>query len=112
MILRPPRSTRTDTLFPYPTLFRSHPGRASHAGMNDGTPPVSSTDRAIRGAEGESFDTQRRLWIGEMPRLIPQFRHAFENGAMAGSVAVRVPVPPVYLLNQYLCYSFKSRAYR
>src|SRR3546814_11746098 len=21
---RPPRSTRTDTLFPYPTLFRSH----------------------------------------------------------------------------------------
>src|SRR3546814_15866116 len=28
MILRPPRSTRTDTLFPFPTLFRSpfHPG--------------------------------------------------------------------------------------
>src|SRR3546814_7037843 len=29
MIRRPPRSTRTDTLFPYPTLFRSahHPTR-------------------------------------------------------------------------------------
>src|SRR3546814_7642168 len=26
MIRRPPRSTRTDTLFPYTTLFRSHPG--------------------------------------------------------------------------------------
>src|SRR3546814_7768582 len=26
MILRPPRSTRTDTLFPYPTLFRSCAG--------------------------------------------------------------------------------------
>src|SRR3546814_12739658 len=26
MILRPPRSTRTDTLFPYTTLFRSQPG--------------------------------------------------------------------------------------
>src|SRR3546814_1754517 len=25
MIRRPPRSTRTDTLFPYPTLFRSAP---------------------------------------------------------------------------------------
>src|SRR3546814_8585905 len=25
MILRPPRSTRTDTLFPYTTLFRSFP---------------------------------------------------------------------------------------
>src|SRR3546814_20869185 len=27
MIRRPPRSTRTDTLFPYTTLFRSHFGR-------------------------------------------------------------------------------------
>src|SRR3546814_12052487 len=25
MILRPPESTRTDTLFPYKTFFRSHP---------------------------------------------------------------------------------------
>src|SRR3546814_5707540 len=28
MIRRPPRSTRTDTLFPYTTLFRSLPHRA------------------------------------------------------------------------------------
>src|SRR3546814_9376561 len=28
MIRRPPRSTRTDTLFPYATLFRSHDGLA------------------------------------------------------------------------------------
>src|SRR3546814_13197616 len=28
MIRRPPRSTRTDTLFPYTTLFRSRPARA------------------------------------------------------------------------------------
>src|SRR3546814_1977645 len=27
MIRRPPRSTRTDTLFPYTTLFRSRPGQ-------------------------------------------------------------------------------------
>src|SRR3546814_6231221 len=27
MIRRPPRSTRTDTLFPYTTLFRSHGSR-------------------------------------------------------------------------------------
>src|SRR3546814_972136 len=31
MIRRPPRSTRTDTLFPYTTLFRSQPRR--HAGV-------------------------------------------------------------------------------
>src|SRR3546814_17526400 len=30
MIRRPPRSTRTDTLFPYTTLFRSRP-RVAHA---------------------------------------------------------------------------------
>src|SRR3546814_9126082 len=32
MILRPPRSTRTDTLFPYTTLFRSLPLPPARAG--------------------------------------------------------------------------------
>src|SRR3546814_10870825 len=41
MIRRPPRSTRTDTLFPYTTLFRSDRGRrfhkpAFHASERDG----------------------------------------------------------------------------
>src|SRR3546814_19736909 len=31
MIRRPPRSTRTDTLLPYTTLFRSHPVRGNAA---------------------------------------------------------------------------------
>src|SRR3546814_5356156 len=31
MIRRPPRSTRTDTLFPYTTLFRSETGRTTDA---------------------------------------------------------------------------------
>src|SRR3546814_8453142 len=39
MIRRPPRSTRTDTLFPYTTLFRSHQslGRPAtlHVGVCD-----------------------------------------------------------------------------
>src|SRR3546814_9698701 len=43
MIRRPPRSTRTDTLFPYTTLFRSiagcldlaDPGIAQHAEVGD-----------------------------------------------------------------------------
>src|SRR3546814_2439237 len=55
MIRRPPRSTRTDTLFPYTTLFRSR----------DTTDPESRQGRALskltslpgmlaRGAAGES----------------------------------------------------------
>src|SRR3546814_5639765 len=36
MIRRPPRATRTDTLFPYTTLFRSHAHRApAKAGAQD-----------------------------------------------------------------------------
>src|SRR3546814_6253832 len=33
MTRRPPRSTRTDTLFPYTTLFRSHPQLGKHGGI-------------------------------------------------------------------------------
>src|SRR3546814_16892429 len=33
---RPPRSTRTDTLFPYTTLFRSLDGGVAHAGREGG----------------------------------------------------------------------------
>src|SRR3546814_19185445 len=35
MIRRPPRSTRTDTLFPYTTLFRSYKSRAVEAQMRE-----------------------------------------------------------------------------
>src|SRR3546814_11039543 len=35
MIRRPPRSTRTDTLFPYTTLFRSAVGVAVHFALVD-----------------------------------------------------------------------------
>src|SRR3546814_3404314 len=37
MIRRPPRSTRTDTLFPYTTLFRSHSVHATTILNNGGT---------------------------------------------------------------------------
>src|SRR3546814_9538332 len=35
MIRRPPRSTRTDTLFPYTTLFRSDPGEFARGRVAD-----------------------------------------------------------------------------
>src|SRR3546814_14165496 len=37
MIRRPPRSTRTDTLFPYTTLFRSEFAKAEGAAFVNGT---------------------------------------------------------------------------
>src|SRR3546814_7774066 len=43
MIRRPPRSTRTDTLFPYTTLFRSHTRRIwSTCRWSPHRPPVRS----------------------------------------------------------------------
>src|SRR3546814_5814991 len=36
MIRRPPRSTRTDTLFPYTTLFRSGKGPCAHLDFGTG----------------------------------------------------------------------------
>src|SRR3546814_3954927 len=39
MIRRPPRSTRTDTLFPYTTLFRSHQASADGVLLDDGQQP-------------------------------------------------------------------------
>src|SRR3546814_1425733 len=46
MIRRPPRSTRTDTLFPYTTLFRSEGARSPGT---DGARIFEATDR--RGAQ-------------------------------------------------------------
>src|SRR3546814_20192738 len=66
MIRRPPRSTRTDTLFPYTTLFRSrrrHDGCRCHgAGAAAvGQPWPEGADRARRrgrAAERELFDAR------------------------------------------------------
>src|SRR3546814_12002484 len=44
MIRRPPRSTRTDTLFPYTTLFRSFP-QARRTPMTESTKTPSSGRR-------------------------------------------------------------------
>src|SRR3546814_9889528 len=47
MIRRPPRSTRTDTLFPYTTLFRSHFG-------NQDSPVLHVRQQAYRNDDVEA----------------------------------------------------------
>src|SRR3546814_19847866 len=49
MIRRPPRSTRTDTLFPYTTLFRSPPEAADRPGL----PQRRLYDQVAGGLVGE-----------------------------------------------------------
>src|SRR3546814_13637660 len=48
MIRRPPRSTRTDTLFPYTTLFRSQPnGACFWAGYSLSVSPTGDVSPCI-----------------------------------------------------------------
>src|SRR3546814_2887006 len=47
MIRRPPRSTRTDTLFPYTTLFRST-GRTSYRGLIKVYPGSKKSKSTVR----------------------------------------------------------------
>src|SRR3546814_19275480 len=55
MIRRPPRSTRTDTLFPYTTLFRSSASLSSSSADDGSSPPVFVLTRG----SGEIFSASR-----------------------------------------------------
>src|SRR3546814_1770627 len=63
MIRRPPRSTRTDTLFPYTTLFRSGSPENTCAGPPD-TGASGGVDRWFRGGAGCRGGTGRYGDIG------------------------------------------------
>src|SRR3546814_10108395 len=73
MIPRPPRSTRTDTLFPYTTLFRSlshgRRHRCSNGSPHGGDPRTGSAqanDRDDKGDLSAALHMARKagLWLG------------------------------------------------
>src|SRR3546814_6038929 len=77
MIRRPPRSTRTDTLFPYTTLFRS---RSHASGAKPGTPfnsapelspnPKSATDTLRAVAEAKAWTSLLNVQIDPTYRAL------------------------------------------
>src|SRR3546814_9918336 len=73
MIRRPPRSTRTDTLFPYTTLFRSP--ALQRAGDGSLRHDRGGAD-AVRAARGDGDDRLRLVrQAGRVPRM-PDRRRA------------------------------------
>src|SRR3546814_347946 len=62
MIRRPPRSTRTDTLFPYTTLFRS---------LNHATPAISASTRKRRDWSSHAASGAKRPAATARPRRKP-----------------------------------------
>src|SRR3546814_3464370 len=68
MIRRPPRSTRTDTLFPYTTLFRSPPN--DFGGLKAKVIEAVGKLEALSAAEVESLsDKSLTFTIGDALRL-------------------------------------------
>src|SRR3546814_19924930 len=57
MIRRPPRSTRTDTLFPYTTLFRSPAGPKHRERVDPQRPPAEFIDTKAR-TKSETFPSR------------------------------------------------------
>src|SRR3546814_14648414 len=58
MIQRPPRATRTDTLFPYTTLFRSLLGAAGDPAHELVQDPADAEGQADQGEDGEGLPDQ------------------------------------------------------
>src|SRR3546814_16933998 len=111
MILRPPTSTRTDTLFPYTTLFRSAPlsAEASASGGACAThvvaaaPPVLALDRsrrrrprAVRGRPGPAVLVPDRLGGRELDQPAPVRPLSGPQRPLTGATATGRHVrPPV-----------------
>src|SRR3546814_6492436 len=62
MIRRPPRSTRTDTLFPYTTLFRSDFCLAAR-GTSDLQTDRKAIDKAARDRNGREFQPIEHIGV-------------------------------------------------
>src|SRR3546814_13995153 len=75
MIRRPPRSTRTDTLFPYTTLFRSQRGQEREVVCGD------RRDDADRRVATQALHglLLRRHTLGERQRIVLALRQQLEQ---------------------------------
>src|SRR2546427_9163223 len=78
MIRRPPRST----LFPYTTLFRSHPGRAClHQQPHRGAaPPAARLPREGRRREMEGHTSELQSQSNLVFRLLLEKKKIFSSG--------------------------------
>src|SRR3546814_4426621 len=75
MIRRPPRSTRTDTLFPYTSLFRSAQ-RHAFADRVAAERHIAATLRRRGTAEGRIGVPYRPIGARGESRISPESRHA------------------------------------
>src|SRR3546814_20270649 len=80
MIRRPPRSTRTDTLFPYTTLFRSQIVEMDI--MLEKVAPSVGDDPAVQNVD-----------FSDCPRIEPGFREIIDQDLVVADLDVAGPQP-------------------
>src|SRR3546814_13233119 len=88
---RPPRSTRTDTLFPYTTLFRSHAAVAVVAGLVPDPPPGQHVF-PVRMAAGHRVAPHRDDVAAGLHQFEAEFGQVLERAVLAAGVAEAVDV--------------------
>src|SRR3546814_10063285 len=107
MIRRPPRSTRTDTLFPYTTLFRSHMQIPMIPKMPPYVPPISTENKQPAQTEPEK----------KQPPVKRSEEHTSElQSLMRISYAVfclkkknkQISTPNQSRINEQLCYVIET----
>src|SRR3546814_18422112 len=81
MIRRPPRSTRTDTLFPYTTLFRSIECREIEFAERQLQPAMQKVPRADRGARARVARHRVGRHAEQLERKAPLQAEGMERGA-------------------------------
>src|SRR3546814_1932302 len=85
MIRRPPRSTRTDTLFPYTTLFRSPLApRGQRIRIR-----AEARQRSIAGRRRDDVERHRRAVIAELGQVRPELPDLNQCGHASLSVCRR-----------------------
>src|SRR3546814_169830 len=93
MIRRPPRSTRTDTLFPYTTLFRSRRDAEGHG--DAGNAPGA---RALRQMGDRALDSEAVQRVRQ--RATIDAREPFDNLSRCnhGTGLLSLPAEPGHVL--------------
>src|SRR3546814_6062401 len=107
MIRRPPRSTRTDTLFPYPTLFLS-------AIAIDSKFPLESYE-ALRNAGNEEAQVAaaRRAFITDVRRHVQDIAQRYiVPGETAESALLFLPSEAVYAELHANCRAVVEESYK
>src|SRR3546814_16079198 len=108
MIRRPPRSTRTDTLFPYTTLFRS---AGAVSGVDSASAEGSAGIASVRtlsetlasGTEAGVTDatTSAGTGVDSVGSVLSGFEHAANTGKSANTIRYRNFITQVILFNQF-----------